>query len=53
MLKNMVFYTIAGSVIALIAQAAGASLSVTLSSSLIGPPLLLLVLALLRYKKIL
>ena len=53
MLKNLLFYTIAGSVIALIAQAAGASLSVTLLSSLIGPPFLLLLLALLRYKRIL
>jgi len=53
MLKNMVFYTIAGSVIALIAQAAGASLAVTLLSSFLGPPFLLLVIAILRYKKIL
>jgi len=53
MTKNLVFYTIAGSAIALIAQAAGASLSVTLVSSLLGPPLLLLALAILRYKRIL
>lgn len=50
MLKNIVFYTIAGSVIAFIAQAAGASLPVTLLSSLLGPPFLLLILAILRYR---
>ena len=53
MLRNLLFYTVAGGAIAIIAQAAGASLSVTLLSSLIGPPLVLLVLAILRYKRIL
>ncbi len=52
MLKNFVFYTIAGSVLALIAQAAGASLPVVLLSSLLGPPLILLTIAILRYKGI-
>ena len=53
MLNNLLFYTIAGSVIAFIAQAAGASLTVTLLSSFLGPPFLLLLIAILRYKKIL
>jgi hypothetical protein len=52
MLKNLVFYTIAGSVIALIAQAAGASLTLVLLLSLLGPPLILLVIAIIRYKNI-
>jgi len=52
MLKSFVFYTVAGSVIALIAQIAGASLPVVLISSLLGPALLLLILGILRYKGI-
>jgi len=53
MLNNLLFYTIAGSVIAIIVQAAGGSLTVTLLASFVGPPILLLVMAILRYKKIL
>jgi len=52
-MKNIVFYTIAGGVIGLVAQFAGASLSVTLLLSLVGPPVLLLVIAILRNKGIL
>jgi len=47
--KNIVFYTIAATVIALIAQVAGASLPVILFSSLLGPPLLLLIIRIIRY----
>ena len=47
--KNIVFYTVAGTVIALIAQFAGASLTVILLSSLLGPPLLLLIIRIIRY----
>jgi hypothetical protein len=50
MLKSLVFYTIAGTIIALIAQAAGADLLVTLVLSLVIPPVILLVIAILRYR---
>jgi len=52
MLKNIVFYTVASSLIALIAQAAGASLAVVLFASLAGPPFLLLIIAVMRYNRI-
>ncbi len=48
MLKDMVFYSVAASVIALIAQVAGASLTVILLSSLLIPPFLLLLIRILR-----
>ncbi len=41
--KDFIFYMIVGDVIALIAGVAGASLPVILFSSLLGPPLLLLI----------
>lgn len=47
-LKDFVFYSIAASVIALIAQLAGASLPVILFSSLLIPPLLLLIIRIIR-----
>ena len=46
--KDIIFYTVAGSVIALIAQVAGASLSVILFSSLIIPPIILLIFRIIR-----
>ena len=48
MFKDLVFYSIAGSVIAVIAQLAGASLAVVLFSSLLIPPLLLLFIRIIR-----
>lgn len=48
MLKNMIFYSVAGGLIALVLQAVGASLTVVLLSSLIGPPVLLLAIRLIR-----
>ncbi len=47
-LKDFVFYSIAASVIALIAQLAGASLPVILFSPLLIPPLLLLTIRIIR-----
>ena len=47
--KNIVFYTVAATVIALIAQVAGASLPVILGSALLGPPVLLLIIRIIRY----
>ncbi len=41
--KDIIFYMIVGNVIALIAAVAGAPLPVILFSSLLGPPLLLLI----------
>ncbi len=52
MLKNFVFYTVASTVIAMIAQIAGASLGVVLFAALVGPPALLLVAAIMHYKGI-
>lgn len=48
MVKELVFYSIASSVIALIAQLAGASLPVILFSSLLIPPFLLLIVRIIR-----
>ena len=48
MLKNLMFYTVAGTLIGLVLQAVGASLGVVLFSSLIGPPVLLLTVRLIR-----
>ena len=48
MFKDIVFYSVAGTIIALIAQVAGASLPVVLFSSLLIPPLLLLVIRIIR-----
>ncbi|MBI2979317.1 MAG: hypothetical protein HYY41_00555 [Chloroflexi bacterium] len=46
--KELIFYSIAGSVIALIAQMAGANLTVILFSSLLIPPILLLIIRIIR-----
>ena len=48
MVKELVFYSVAASVVALIAQLAGASLPVILFSSLLIPPLLLLIIRIIR-----
>jgi len=48
MLKDFIFYSVAASVIALIAQLAGASLPVILFSSLLIPPFLLLIIRIIR-----
>ena len=47
-MKDLVFYAIASSVIALIAQLAGASLPVILFTSLLIPPIILLIIRLIR-----
>jgi len=47
--KNILFYIVAATVIALIAQVAGASLTVILFSSLLGPPVILLIIRIIRY----
>jgi hypothetical protein len=46
--KELIFYSIAGTVIGLIAQLAGASLAVILFTSLLIPPAILLILRILR-----
>ncbi|MFC1932471.1 hypothetical protein ACFLXU_02425 [Chloroflexota bacterium] len=48
MLKELMFYSVAASVIGVIAQLAGASLPVILFSALLIPPLLLLVIRIIR-----
>ena len=47
-MKDLIFYTVAGSIIALIAQFAGASLPVILFTSLLIPPIILIVIRILR-----
>ncbi|MBF8267861.1 MAG: hypothetical protein HW388_1369 [Dehalococcoidia bacterium] len=47
--KNLLFYMVASTVIAFVGQALGASIGVVLVASLVGPPAILLALALMRY----
>ncbi len=47
-MKDLIFYFVAGSVIGLIAQFAGASLAVIMLCSLLIPPVILLILRILR-----
>ena len=47
-MKDLLFYTIASTIIALIAQLLGASLPVILMTSLLIPPIILLVIRILR-----
>ena len=48
MVKELMFYSIAATVIALIAQLAGASLAVILFSALLIPPILLIIIRIIR-----
>ncbi|MDO8716538.1 MAG: hypothetical protein Q7J73_07005 [Dehalococcoidales bacterium] len=48
-MKELIFYSIAGTVIGLIAQLAGASFTVILLTSLLIPPVILLIFRILRY----
>ena len=48
MVRELIFYSVAASVIALIAQLAGASLPVVLFSALLIPPLLLILIRIIR-----
>jgi hypothetical protein len=48
-MKELLFYSVAGTIIGFIAQALGANLAVVLLTSLIIPPLILLVLRIMRY----
>ena len=48
MLKDLIFYTVAANVIALIAYVAGASLPVILFSALLIPPLILIIIRIIR-----
>jgi hypothetical protein len=47
-MKELIFYTVAASIIALIAQLAGASLPVILFSALLIPPIILLIIRIIR-----
>ena len=46
--KDIIFYVVAGNVIALIAGVAGASLPVILFSALLIPPIILLIIRIIR-----
>ncbi len=48
MVKDFIFYAIAANVIALIAALAGASLAIILFSSLLIPPILLIIIRIIR-----
>jgi hypothetical protein len=48
--NELIFYAVAGTIIGLIAQWAGASLTVVLLLSLLIPPLILLTIRILRWK---
>ena len=48
MMKELIFYSVAATVIGFIAQLAGASLAVILFLSLLIPPILLLIIRILR-----
>jgi len=48
-MKEPLFYSVAGTIIGLIAQAAGANLAVILLTSLVIPPLILLIIRIVRY----
>jgi hypothetical protein len=48
-MKELIFYTIASILIALIAQLAHASLAVILFTSLLIPPVILLIIRVVRY----
>ena len=48
--KDLIFYVIAANVIGVIAGLAGASLPVILFSSLLVPPLILLIIRIIRYR---
>ena len=50
--KNLLFYFVAGTVIAGIAQVLGADLAIVLFASFLGPPILLLALAIMRYRRL-
>ena len=47
--KNLVFYAEAGTIVAIAAQALGASMAIVFLSSLVIPPMLILSVLLLRY----
>ena len=51
--KNLVFYAVAGTIVAVVAQALGASIGVVLLSSLVIPPALILGVLILRYNGLL
>ena len=48
--KDLIFYVVAANVIGVIAGLAGASLPVILFSSLLVPPLILLIIRIIRYR---
>jgi len=48
-MKELLFYSVAGTIIGFIAQALGASIGVVLLTSLVIPPLILLILRIMRY----
>ncbi len=49
--KNLFFYFVASTVIAVAAQLLGASFIVVLVASFLGPPVILLTLAVMRYNR--
>ena len=48
-MKNLIFYTVASIVVGLIAQAAHANLAEIILTSLVFPPIILLIIMIIRY----
>ena len=46
--KNIIFYFVASTVIALAAQSLGANIGIVMFASLLGPPVILLAMAVMR-----
>jgi hypothetical protein len=47
--KNLIFYAVAGTIVAVAAQALGASMAIVFLSSMVIPPILILGVLILRY----
>jgi hypothetical protein len=49
--KNLLFYLVASTIIALVAGGLGAGIGIVIFASFLGPPVILLALAILRYSR--
>ncbi len=49
--KNLLFYFVAGTIMSVVAQALGANIGIVLFAGFIGPPVLLLTLAVMRHNR--
>ena len=49
--KNLLFYIVAGTIMSVVAQALGANIGIVLFAGFLGPPVLLLALAVMRHNR--